>query len=89
VLQVLDVPTPILPLFEDAASAVPLHEMSDPATAHKWHTLKYYGKAEPVVTVDYCLHSPADWKVEHVRVPREYGWPSDHAPLVASLRVVQ
>jgi len=85
----LDVPTPIAPLFELAESAVLVGEMADPARRKRWFTLKYFGREEPEVTIDYLLHAPHRWKVKDVKVLNaEETWPSDHAPLVATLEMM-
>ncbi|KAL1495203.1 hypothetical protein AB1Y20_017068 [Prymnesium parvum] len=76
-------------LTGQAASAVPVGEMADPARRKRWFTLKYFGREEPEVTIDYLLHAPHRWQVKDVKVLNaEETWPSDHAPLVATLEMM-
>ena len=84
---VLDAPSAVTPLFDEATSAIPLKEMTDPKLRAKHFSLKYYGVPTPVVTIDYIFvgKGRGAWKVKEAKVAVEPGWPSDHAPLVATL----
>lgn len=80
-----DAPSAVAPLFELGTSVIPLAQLTEPQTRASHFTLKYHGRALPEVTIDYIFAAPG-WALDTARVAREVGWPSDHLPLVASLR---
>ena len=81
----VEAPSAVTPLFASAQSLIPLSELTDPHQRTKHFTLKYYGRPTPEVTCDFVFLAPGMWSVGEAVVARDPQWPSDHAPIVASL----
>lgn len=77
--------SPIAPLYRDATPVLPLSEMSDPATAHRWFSYKPFHSGEADRTIDHAFVG-SELAVERAEVLRVDGWPSDHLPLVMDVR---
>ena len=75
----------VAPLFELYDSVLPLDELQDKRKRKKWFTHKPYELEKADRTIDYIFLSRNAFEVAKAKVVRDDTWPSDHAPVVATL----